>query len=104
MPSSSHEDVRCERGQFGAVSAKVIGIGRGPASIDPHVEPSAPRAVHFRRGHERDCAALFETYHGARLTAMVSVPLCKSFTATSLCGSWLLRNVAAALAAIFVSR
>jgi hypothetical protein len=51
-----------------------------------------------------DVASLFKTGHDARAVAAVGAPLCKSLTATSLCGCRLLRNVAASVAAIFVSR
>jgi hypothetical protein len=40
--SSSHEDVRRERGQFRRVSANVVGVGRGPASVDPHIATVGP--------------------------------------------------------------
>src|SRR5262245_47543368 len=36
------DDVRCERDQFRRVSAKAVGIARGPARVDPHVAVVAP--------------------------------------------------------------
>ena len=35
--TSGHDDVGRERGQFRRVLANVVGIGRGPADVDPHV-------------------------------------------------------------------
>ena len=36
------DDVGRERDQFRRVSANVVGIGRGPASVDPHVAADGP--------------------------------------------------------------
>jgi hypothetical protein len=36
------DDVRRERGQFRRVPANVVGIGRGPAGVYPHVAANAP--------------------------------------------------------------
>jgi hypothetical protein len=46
--AASDEDVGRERRQFGRVPAKVVGIGRGPARVDPHlatVDPAPQRLM-----------------------------------------------------------
>ena len=40
--ASGQNDIRRERDQFRRVSANVVGIGRGPTSVDPHIATVGP--------------------------------------------------------------
>src|SRR5215203_5388476 len=40
--TSCHDDFRRGRNQFGRMFANLVGIGRGPANVDPHVAAVNP--------------------------------------------------------------
>ena len=74
---SSHDDVRRERDQFRRVSAKVVGIGRGPARVDPHVAAVGPAQLRQRLAGTPRCGPVIPASSAAEAmrTPMRRIPL-----------------------------
>jgi hypothetical protein len=58
------DDVRRERDQFRCVSANFVGIGRGPAGVDPHVAADRPAQQRQRLQERPDPGLKFHIVRG----------------------------------------
>jgi hypothetical protein len=62
--SSCDDDVRPEGDQFGRVSAKAVGVGRGPANVDPDVATVGPTQLAQGLCERRDAGLCFRVIRG----------------------------------------